>query len=344
MSDGSPRPTNWKETIPFVVWGVLVGAFGLTGVEHFVVSVGQYWRGKSWTDEGLQAAVAFVGMAGLAAMIIHGGRIREKFSDIRWLIGACMFAVVVLAFSPYVEQRRWPFEWLVKELRPASAQDIAAAIKPELDQLLQNRAPPALPQPDQGELASTKQQLRIAQGNLKQYQIEAEQAHWNDMSAICTVKLLFSIEANNPSKGLSNTIILLTSAPSMTRIHNSIYAIFDDVIRRLDQQHRAALPGTDFIPPFRMGVQIDYTRNLDAPRLPNSGTTGITVHGRSGAADFLVATLSTVFLTHQTAELPSDALLGYYRRIFGSNRFDTVVWLEIGEGSPWSPDHPNCRG
>jgi hypothetical protein len=129
MSDGSPRPTNWKETIPFVVWGVLVVAFGLTGVEHFVVSVGQYWQGKPWTNEGLQAAVAFIGMAGLAAMMIHGGRIREKFSDIRWLIGACMFAVVVSAFSPYVEQRRWPFAaWLSFP----SANEIADAVRHKL--------------------------------------------------------------------------------------------------------------------------------------------------------------------------------------------------------------------
>jgi len=43
-------------------------------------------------------------------MLIHWARIREHFSDMRWLVAAMMVALLCIAISPFVEERRWPSE------------------------------------------------------------------------------------------------------------------------------------------------------------------------------------------------------------------------------------------
>jgi hypothetical protein len=110
MSEGSFWPTSWREAIPLTVWGVLIFAFGFEGVEFLIPAVVHFIRGEPWTTELLEASVGIVGMVSLTAMLIHGGRIREKFTDIRWFVAACMFAVAIVTLSPFVEQRRWPFQ------------------------------------------------------------------------------------------------------------------------------------------------------------------------------------------------------------------------------------------
>ena len=48
--------------------------------------------------------------------------------EVRWLIAAMMFAMVVVVFSPYVERQRWPFASQLASLRGPTADEIADAV------------------------------------------------------------------------------------------------------------------------------------------------------------------------------------------------------------------------
>ena len=97
MSEGSFWPKTWKEAIPLLVWGVLIFAFGFMGVEG--IGDRDLWK----------IVVGFGGMVGLTAMLISWTRIKENFSDLRWLIAAAMFAAIVVVFSPFVASFKLPF-------------------------------------------------------------------------------------------------------------------------------------------------------------------------------------------------------------------------------------------
>jgi hypothetical protein len=130
VSEG-PVPKNWREALPFLIWGVLIFACGFEGIASLLHA------------EWLQAVLGLGGMFGLTAMLIHWARIRDNFADIRWLMGAIMVALVVAALSPYVEQHRWPFVWqFATPVPPAvvhdppTAKDIAAAAGPLIEKAL----------------------------------------------------------------------------------------------------------------------------------------------------------------------------------------------------------------
>jgi hypothetical protein len=114
VSDG-PIPKNWREALPFLVWGVLIFACGFEGIASLL------------HGEWLQAALGLGGMFGLTAMLIHWTRIRDNFADVRWLMAAIMVALVVSALSPYVEQHRWPFSTVFHDAPPADA--VAKAVE-----------------------------------------------------------------------------------------------------------------------------------------------------------------------------------------------------------------------
>lgn len=151
MADDSMWPRDWQTALPLLVWVVLVLGFGLEAVTHTVAAVMLWYESKSYLSEILGAGVGYAGMVGLTAMLIHWARLREKFGDIRWFIAACMFASILLALSPYVEQHRWPFAWLVPPSAPVpptaqeNAAALAAIIRSQTDEIKQaiTRQPPA---------------------------------------------------------------------------------------------------------------------------------------------------------------------------------------------------------
>jgi hypothetical protein len=127
VSEGSFWPKTWREALPLLVWGVVIFASGFEGVASLL------------HGEWLQAFLGLGGMFGLTAMLIHWTRIRDNFSDVRWLMAAIMVALTVAALSPYVEQHRWPFSAVIHD--PPTAQEIAKATAPvqaELDRSQSN--------------------------------------------------------------------------------------------------------------------------------------------------------------------------------------------------------------
>jgi hypothetical protein len=98
MSEGSFWPKTWEEAAPLIVWCVLIFAFGFQGVEGLFPPF-DIWR----------IVIGFGGMVGLTAMLIHWSGLKQ-LSDVRWLIAASMAALIVVTFSPFVEQRKWPYD------------------------------------------------------------------------------------------------------------------------------------------------------------------------------------------------------------------------------------------
>jgi hypothetical protein len=129
MSESSWVPKTWTEATPYIVWGILAFAFGFEGVGALIH--GEWWP----------ATFGLGGMVGLSAMLIHWTRVRQAFGDVRWLVAAMMFAMVVVVLSPYVEQQRWPFASQFHSLLGPTADDVAEAVvrkmpkpSPSLDQ------------------------------------------------------------------------------------------------------------------------------------------------------------------------------------------------------------------
>ncbi len=97
MSDGSHWPRTWAEAVPLVAFGTLVFAAGFEGVNSLV------------HGEWITSIISFVLMVGLLAMLIHWPQIKEWRPGPPWVAAAAMVAIVAIALSPFVQQRRWPF-------------------------------------------------------------------------------------------------------------------------------------------------------------------------------------------------------------------------------------------
>jgi hypothetical protein len=75
----------------------------------------------------------------------------------------------------------------------------------------------------------------------------------------------------------------------------------------------------------------NYDRELDAPRLQETGGHGITIHGRNEAGDYLIQVfgINGCFIRRQTAKTPDD-LLTYYHLLVRAD-VHNIAWIEIGD-------------
>jgi hypothetical protein len=69
------------------------------------------------------------------------------------------------------------------------------------------------------------------------------------------------------------------------------------------------------------------TSDLDAPRLNPTDQNGIIIHGND-PQDILRMRLSGHFVVRRTSKVP-EGLAEYYK-------VPSIVWIEIGPGSPWA--------
>ena len=124
---------------------------------------------------------------------------------------------------------------------------------------------------------------------------------------------------------MPKTFVVVTAAPG-----NEIFE--RDITNILNEARGMSGAKSNLLP---MGLP-DYQRDLDAPRLEERGVRGITIHGRNEAGNFLMQVFSNCFATHQTGDAP-EALLEYQYRKYPTTAVDTkkIVWIEVGEGSPW---------
>jgi hypothetical protein len=71
----------------------------------------------------------------------------------------------------------------------------------------------------------------------------------------------------------------------------------------------------------------NYETDIDAPRLIESGYSGIIIHGNSVALEEIDNLLRDCFITRQTKKTV-EGLAEYYKA-------KNLIWIEIGKGSPW---------
>ena len=82
----------------------------------------------------------------------------------------------------------------------------------------------------------------------------------------------------------------------------------------------------------------NYDRDLDAHKFEGNALSGITVHGKKAAADFIMSSgLANCFRLHRTPEMPPN-VSEYYSKTnpMTISVGDAFTWLEVGKGSPWA--------
>src|SRR5260370_40537397 len=99
MSEGSFWPKTFRDAMPLAVWGILAFAAGLEGV----VSV----LDAAWT----RSVLAFILCAALTMVAVRWEAMTEWTRQIRpvWLIVVAVMLLLLIALSPFVERKRWPF-------------------------------------------------------------------------------------------------------------------------------------------------------------------------------------------------------------------------------------------
>jgi uncharacterized protein (TIGR02594 family) len=109
MSEGSYWPKTWSEAVPLIVWGTLVFAAGFEFISTLV------------HGELVPCLVSLVIMVGLVAMLIHWARLQTWTTGLSpiWLPATIFLLLSAIIFSPYVEQHRWPFAWVISKWSPA---------------------------------------------------------------------------------------------------------------------------------------------------------------------------------------------------------------------------------
>jgi hypothetical protein len=169
-----------------------------------------------------------------------------------------------------------------------------------------------------------RQDAAARQLNESRDQLAAAQLAAKRLGPVNTSNLINALTQPGALKEMPGWLVVVTSGAENERVKSDVVGL----ITVSSSTSKTLIPIT---PP-------DYSRDLDAPRLQGAADPGITIHGRNAAGDFLAAALRNCFVIHQTAGMP-DGLLPYYYRIWphlSKEGFDKIVWLEIGNGSPWS--------
>jgi len=177
------------------------------------------------------------------------------------------------------------------------------------------------------QLGTTKQDLdstrRALQAIRQQIAAPVVPRHIGVACAVNLVNSFGSFGTADAMKQMPRSFVVITGSPGNENLERDLNTVFNNAAAG----NAGAL--SLMSPP-------NYVRDPDAPKLNGPGAPGLTIHGRSAAGNLLMQVLSNYFVTHQTAEVPQDELLEYYRRKYPSIPVNTpVVWVEIGAGSPW---------
>jgi hypothetical protein len=97
-----PLPGNWAQAWPIILWGILALAL----VFVFAESLGEIVVRPVY-----RAGSAAVALISVTAMIIYRRQLLEKFRDPSpsLIVAGISIVLLVLALSPFVEEKRWPF-------------------------------------------------------------------------------------------------------------------------------------------------------------------------------------------------------------------------------------------
>jgi hypothetical protein len=175
------------------------------------------------------------------------------------------------------------------------------------------------------ELENEKQQLAGLQSTLLSTQTELTDIQHREQTRIgseMAIEFVGGLGLSGVLQTIPKTFIVLTSSPDNEPLRSELEKILN--------QARGISGGKSPLLPMPLP---DYNKNLDAPRLIGNGKSGITIHGRNQAGDFLMEVLAgnNCLILHQTGQTP-DELLSYYNRIYTSSDVHNIAWIEIGSG------------
>jgi hypothetical protein len=115
-----PVPRNWQEAWPVILWGMLALAFAFVIADSLAALI---------SDPLMRAGGGVVALLGLTAMLIYRDWLWGKFRNPSGglIAGVLCILLFVLATSPFVEQKRWPFSvWFAST--PTDAEPQMAAL------------------------------------------------------------------------------------------------------------------------------------------------------------------------------------------------------------------------
>ncbi len=138
-SDGLPNSP--RELVLAAIWGTLAFAAGFEAIAALV-------HGE-WVP-AVASFLLFLALMAIIYVLLFGAPMIQQWVRINpnWLPAACITLLLVVALSPYVEQRRWPFlgsfapQSPVVIHDPPSTEDVVnatATIKAERDAITQER-------------------------------------------------------------------------------------------------------------------------------------------------------------------------------------------------------------
>jgi hypothetical protein len=97
-----PIPRSWSQAWPIILWGMLAFSFVLVFAESLLALI---------ENPMLRAGMAGVSLIGVTAMLIYRQTLLAKFRNptAAQIILTISTVLLVIALSPFVEERRWPF-------------------------------------------------------------------------------------------------------------------------------------------------------------------------------------------------------------------------------------------
>jgi hypothetical protein len=344
MSEGSWLPKTWGEAIPQVFWGVLILGFGL----EFCVSILDANYGR--------ALAALVGLLAVLAVLIHQEQLRQRLLNINpnWIAAAFTLFLAAIILSPFVEAKRWPLSaWFQSRIAiihdPPSAEDIAKATAPiqadlsaATEKLKRMTAPASeddIAKAKASQAAEDQQKLVSLQSQydtkLKEAQSHAaasvapnprQKIQMDSSKALYIARMLAEYMPSpnyRPGTGMHTTDVnwqlLIANTPDNDDIANLLVALTSTTLHA----YRITPP--------------DHSTNLDAPVIPTPpDSPGIILHGDNPLNDKLRFLLSECFIVKTTSRT-LDSLNDWFKPGTGT----TIVWIEIGKGSPWK-DSGGC--
>jgi hypothetical protein len=117
MSDASPPETPTKAARTLIGW--FAGALAFESV-HAYAEGGSISAAFGY---GIGAIVVAIGDYKLPSLLVGSPRLTKSLNDIaadaRWWVAVAMLSLLVIALSPYIEQRDWPFSgWFQSRQSP----------------------------------------------------------------------------------------------------------------------------------------------------------------------------------------------------------------------------------
>jgi hypothetical protein len=249
------------------------------------------------------------------AAALHWNQLRSWATRINpnWVVGAFALLLLAIVLAPFVEQRRWPF--IGHFALPTTAPPIVIHTPPTAEDIAKATAP------TQTALDEMTRQRDTAIRERDAAVADAAQLRAHDQAPAGQSAIPSTIDVLTGA----HMIDWLTRRSQGKNISGALFISSPDRYQKLKMAILEILGKG--IPGLRFSPLPDPADDFGAPRFPTTKLPGLLVHGDSGLADGIASLFSGCLLVGQTKDAV-DGLKIYTKQ-------QEVIWIEIGEGSPW---------